>query len=255
MKSTTPDQLSALLAELGVPRGANLLVHSDVAAFGLFEGGMAALFDVLREAIGPEGTIATPAYRFSAPPEEPYDRRLSPSIGVGAFSEHVRKAEGSRRTGNPIHSHALNGPLAEAAAERRQAPSFGPGADFEFFLAQSFQGLFLGCGFEKAGTLIIHAQALASNVPYRSWQTSRRVEIVTAPDGSTSETQFEAPYYARDKGAPRETRVGIERALREAGLLTEGRLAYGPAMYFDAGQVVAESREIFERDPMASTKA
>lgn len=254
MKTTTPDQLAALLAELGVAPGANLLVHSDVAAFGLFEGGMAALFATLRGAIGEAGTIATPAYRFSAPPDEPYIRAASPSIGVGAFSEHVRKAEGSRRTGNPIHSHALNGPLSAVAAARPQPPSFGEGADFEFFIANGFQGLFLGCGFEKAGTLIIHAQALASTVPYRGWQTSRRIEIVSEPDGSTREVSFEAPYYAREKGAPRETRTGIERSLREAGLLREGRLAYGPAMLFDAGAVVAEAKRIFEQDPMASTK-
>lgn len=252
MKSTSGQALREHLQRAGVAEDVNLTIHSDLTALGLLEGGVAGLYHTLREIVGPKSTIAVPAYRIGIPPTEIFDLENSPSLHVGALSEYVRKLEGTRRTPNPIHSHALNGPLAGCAGQTELSPSFGKKSDFEFFVTHSFRALFLGCDFENAGTLVCHAQACNGNIPYRSWQMARRkVRLPSQASGEKDIVELEFPYYARIKGAPKETRRGIEHRLRASGLISEVELPYGASLAFDYLTVHTELLKIFAENPLA----
>lgn len=252
MKGTSLKEFRDHLQRAGVAHDINLTIHSSLAALGQLEGGPAELYRTLREIVGPKGTIAVPAYRIGAPPEEVFDREGSPSLQVGALSEYVRKLDGTKRTANPIHSHALNGPLAELAGVPKLPASFGPGSDFEFFITHRFKALFLGCNFENAGTLVFHAQACAGNIPYRDWQMAKRkVRSASEVDESERVVEMEFSYYARIKGAPKETRLNIEHELKASGFVTEVNLPYGASLAFDCADVHAELLKIFARNPLA----
>jgi aminoglycoside N3'-acetyltransferase len=251
MKGTSRQELRDHLQRAGVAHHVNLTVHSNLAALGLLEGGPPELYRTLREIVGSEATIAVPAYRIGSPPEDIFDRKASPSLHVGTFSEYVRKLEGTKRTANPIHSHALNGPLAELASLPKLPASFGPGSDFEFFVKHEFKTLFLGCNFENAGTLVFHAQACAGHIPYREWQMVKRKVRATSTAGSEHVMDLEFPYYARIKEAPKESRFRIENDLRAGGFLTEVDLPYGMSLAFDCADVHAELLRIFARNPLA----
>jgi aminoglycoside N3'-acetyltransferase len=252
MKATSNHELRDHLQRAGVEQGVNLTIHSNLSAFGLLEGGVSRLYETLREMVGPHGTIAVPAYRIGTPSDEIFDPEKSPSFQVGAFSEYVRKLEGTRRTANPIHSHALQGPLADLACRVELPASFGQTSDFEFFVTNRFKVLFLGCDFENAGTLVFHAQACAGNIPYRSWQTAKRkVMLRSQVDGGERVVELAFPYYARINGAPKETRRGLERELRAGGLIREAKLPYGASLAFEYAPVHAELLKIFARNPLA----
>ena len=62
MKTPFPShRLVEQLHVLGVARGAVLLVHTAFSRVGPVKGGPRALIAALREALGPEGTLAMPS--------------------------------------------------------------------------------------------------------------------------------------------------------------------------------------------------
>jgi aminoglycoside 3-N-acetyltransferase len=250
MKSTDAAKLAEHLTALGVAAGQNIVVHSSLAAFGVLDGGVAGLLQSCRDLIGPDAILAVPTYRLTAPIHEIFDRPHSPSQNVGAFSEHVRLHEASVRSCNPLHSHSFLGPQAEILAGNQVRPSFGPGSDFELLVQANFRAIYLGCNWQNAGTFVFHAQACANTIPYRSWQElSRHCNLRRSLNEPGEVRDYRFRYYARNVGAPRETRVGIENNLRSAGLLREAKLAYGASMSYDCAMVHVHLTKLFEKDP------
>jgi aminoglycoside N3'-acetyltransferase len=249
MKSFSAKQIQVHLEQCGLEKGQNLFVHSNMSALGVFVPGPAGLYDILRDILGDAATIVAPAYRITASPDEVFDPANSPSLGVGSFSEFLRRKSGVVRSLSPIHSHVFDGPLSSEVVQRGLSPSFGAGSDFEFLMGKSFRGLFLGCNFQPAGTLVFHAQAHANNIPYRQWETARRHVLTRTTDGNELEAEVTFPYYARKKGAPRENRAPVELALAERGLLCKRELPYGYSLSFDYDIVQAELLQLFKDVP------
>ena len=63
--TTSADDLRAHLHALGVRTGDHLTVHSRLLSFGYIDGGVATVFETLREVVGPRGTIVVPTYTLS----------------------------------------------------------------------------------------------------------------------------------------------------------------------------------------------
>ena len=249
MKSTSAEQLQAHLIQLGLKKGKNLFIHSNMSALGQFSPGPPGLYEILRNLIGQDATIVAPAYRITAPPDEVFDPASSPSLGVGSFSEFLRKRPGVSRSLCPIHSHVFDGPLARGIEARGFVPSFGKGSDFDYLLGKKFYGLFLGCDFQSAGTLVFHAQAIANSIPYREWQVSRRLVRHYVGTGTVEDRAIELPYYARKTGAPREDRRPIERHLLAGGKVNKSATNYGSSLSFDYDVVQGELLELLKARP------
>lgn len=110
------DTLRDALTRAGVRRGRVLMVHSGLSRFGYVPGGPATVVAVLRDLLGPEGTLVMPTHSNSVLGVAPYNPRTSPSK-VGAISEYFRKLPGVLRSGHPTHSAAALGPAAEALTQ------------------------------------------------------------------------------------------------------------------------------------------
>jgi aminoglycoside 3-N-acetyltransferase len=247
MKRTDKSALAAHLAALGVEPGRNVVVHSNLAAFGILDGGAEGLWKCLCEIAGDRATIVVPSYRLTAPAEEIFDRANSPSLSVGAFSEYVRRRPEAVRSANPLHSHCFVGPLASEFINDVPRPSFGHDSDFEFLERHGFLCLMLGCDLENAGTLVFHSQACAGTIPYRSWQTLRRMCIL---NGEAEAKPYDFAYYARVPGAPRETRRELQRRMLEAGLLRSAPAAYGKSLSLACGAANRFLTQLFRTEPM-----
>jgi aminoglycoside 3-N-acetyltransferase len=217
------------------------------------QGGLAMLLDCLRSLAGPKATIAVPAYRLGADKSEVFDRAFNPSLKVGAFSEHVRLLPGAVRTANPLHSHSFVGPLAQNFVHDRVRPSFGPQSDFAFFVEEKFTCLCLGCDLENAGTFVFHAQALAGNIPYRSWQTLSRT-CADSRAGVTPQIR-DFDYYARIEGVPREQRRTLELLMAEAGQLRRANAQYGSSLSFACRPACEFLVDTFQRNPLVCVEA
>ncbi len=97
------------LKELGVNKGDNILVHSSWDAFNNYKGTPKELIDALLDLIGPEGTIAMPAYPLIR--KKLFDVRNSVTK-AGILSETFRHYPNVKRSANVSHSVCALGPKA-----------------------------------------------------------------------------------------------------------------------------------------------
>ncbi|WP_407841788.1 AAC(3) family N-acetyltransferase [Streptomyces sp. DSM 116496] len=64
-------ELVAGWREAGVCEGMTLMVHASLSALGRVDGGAATVVASLREAVGPAGTVAVPAFTWEVADPEP----------------------------------------------------------------------------------------------------------------------------------------------------------------------------------------
>ena len=65
-RSITRDSLAHDLKALGVREGDCVMLHSSLSSLGWVEGGADAVVEAFLDAIGPEGTLLTPAFTQGA---------------------------------------------------------------------------------------------------------------------------------------------------------------------------------------------
>jgi aminoglycoside 3-N-acetyltransferase len=135
-EKVTRERLLADLCALGVRSGQTLLVHASLRQIGWVDGGAPVVVDVLREALGPDGTLVagagtpensmtsrtfqsatdgfTPAQVVGFRGRMPaFDRENTPT-SVGAVAEAVRTARGAVRSDHPQSSFSAVGRHARA---------------------------------------------------------------------------------------------------------------------------------------------
>ncbi len=180
LKQLTRNQLLEALRTLGVRPGDGLLVHSALQFLGNPVGGLAMYLEALLEAIHPDkGTLAVPTFNFAFANGEPYDPKITPSVGMGAFSEFVRQQPQAQRTTHPMQSLSVIGRYAADLAERDTPSAFDPGSAFERMVELNFKILLLGSDIDSIS--LIHYSEQRLNVPYRYWKSF--TGIVHTPSG------------------------------------------------------------------------
>lgn len=179
---TTQPDIEQHLRDLGLSRGAKVIVHSALIHFGMIQDGTAGVYRAMREVIGDEGTIVVPTYLLGASPQLVFDPRNTPSLACGSFSEYVRTLEGSIRSQCPLHNHSGIGPDAKVLETVDGSVSLGAGSDFDALYEAGFSTLLLGCPFPDGATFIMHFEAMAE-VSFREWTNLERT-VVNA-DGSS----------------------------------------------------------------------
>jgi len=171
MLEVRKEQVIAALQAVGVRAGDGLLIHSAVQFLGKPAEGLGIYLEAIQEVIGPEGTLAVPAFNFAFARGEPFDPQEAPSQKIGAFAEWVRTRTEARRTPHPMQSLAVIGAQAADLAGRDTPSAFDPGSAFERMLELDFKLLLLGADVNAISLLHYSEQRL--NVPYRYWKAFR----------------------------------------------------------------------------------
>lgn len=172
----THSQLSEALKSVTVQQGDGLLVHSALQLLGRPEAGLQMVLETLLEAVGPEGTIAVPTFPFTFNRGMDYDPDTTPSKGMGAFSEYVRRQADALRTPHPMQSLAAIGKDAVDLARRDTLSAFDDGSPFDRMVQLGFKLLLLGADVQAAS--IVHYSEQRAKVPYRYWKDfSGRVKV------------------------------------------------------------------------------
>jgi aminoglycoside 3-N-acetyltransferase len=221
MREVTKDQVISCLTGLGVRPGDGLLVHSAVQYLGRPQGGVGMYLDAIQAVIGPEGTVVVPTFNFGFANGERYDPDETPSQGMGAFSEYVRRHPKARRTSHPMQSIAVLGRYAADLAGRDTLSAFDPGSAFERMLELDFKLLLLGA--DSKATSMFHYCEQRLNVPYRYWKDF--TGDVRTPDGWQTRTYR---MFARDMDLnPQLTLDPVVADMQARGQWTSAPLNYG----------------------------
>ena len=239
------NQVILALKRLGVQAGDGLLVHSAVQFLGRPTGGIGMYLDALRAVIGPQGTLAVPAFNFDFASGKPFNLKETPAKGMGTFSEYVRQQSHAQRTSHPLQSLALIGASAAELAKRDTPSAFDTGSAFEGLLKLDFKLLLLGADIQAVSMIHYSEQRLA--VPYRYWKdfTGR---VYNGQDWETRTYRM----YARDLEVNARLDLRSVQALMESrGQWAAEQLNYGWVSLFRLVNFVSAADHLLTGDPWA----
>lgn len=251
MNEVNEQQVVAALQAVGVRAGDGLLVHSALQYLGRPTGGVGMYYNALVSVLEGQktrlalATIAVPAFNFAFARGEPYDPQVTSSVGMGAFSEYIRRLAGARRTLHPMQSLAVIGRHAEDLASRDTPSAFDPGSAFERMLELDFKLLLLGADIQAVSML--HYSEQRARVPYRYWKEFSGP--VKTDQGWERRT---CRMYVRDLDIdPQIEMHAVQARLQAGGLWNETRVNYGKISLCRLADFVAVADELLAADPWA----
>lgn len=133
MHADLSQTLPIALANVGIKPGDVVLIHSDMRALGKPDSIthsreiLPFYLQILQNAVGPEGTLAVPAYFYEyARYAIPFDVETSPvSLSLGAFSRYLAALPHRVRSCNPLQSIAAIGKRAQELAGGNSLSGYG----------------------------------------------------------------------------------------------------------------------------------
>ncbi len=243
MKAITPKQLKQALTTIGIQKGDGLLVHSAIQFLGEPEGGVEMYYHTLMDVIGSEGTLAVPTFNFAFAKSGRYDPVKTGSVGMGTFSEFIRKQPAAERTTHPMQSLAVIGKYASELARRDTPSAFDDDSAFDGMLHHNFKLLLLGATIQAAS--IIHYSEQRANVPYRYWKDFNGT--INTGSGPVIKTYR---MFVRDMGIdPKLVIAGIQKELIQRGQWKAVRINYGEISTCTLPDFVAVADEMLKKDP------
>ena len=269
LRRVTARRLARDLRRLGLVEGDLVCVHSALSGVGYLVRGADTVIEALFAVVGERGTVMMPTftggdstYRYvrSGPP--PFDPAVAP-VTTGTLPDRFRTWPGVRRSMHPTHSVAARGPLAERLLEghERSDTPFGDATPYARLEALDGKVLLLNSN----GNSLLHRVQEEADWP--SHYRKERFELTVAgPDGPrTVRTAVHSPGYCHKVALPgreeaelrlvhmpwyglqfmlpeaeREELDGLrpdvaaELMERQAWLVREGIVRFGPAGYGQA---------------------
>ena len=227
--------LGEQLRAIGVRAGGVLLVHTSFRAVRPVEGGPLGLLRALREALGPDGTLVMPTMTDGA---SVFDRRSTPSDGMGIVAELFWRQPGVQRSGHPGASFAAEGPqAARICADQPLAPPHGP--DSPVGRVHDLDGQVLLLGVQSSESTTLHLAEAMADVPYAVCHPCV-VEV-----GGVAQTQL---IPETDHCCVRFRLV--DEWLRARDLLRKGRVGHAPALLYRARDATALACARLAADPL-----
>jgi aminoglycoside 3-N-acetyltransferase len=224
------------LAALGVRAGDVLMLHGALSSLGWVEGGAPAVIEALLGLLGPQGTLAVPTLTDIT---RPFSVEGSPST-VGQLTEVVRRWPGAVRSRHPTHAvAAVGGRAPELTAGHEHTLSCA--ADSPYGRVAAWGGWVLLLGVDQDRNTTWHVAETIADVPYLCTLSVR----IEEPGGNVREVSL--PKWPRGH---REF-IGLDRPLRQAGLLRAGRVGPAVARLMPAGEMVAWGVARLRQDPAA----
>ncbi|WP_433225038.1 aminoglycoside N(3)-acetyltransferase [Microtetraspora malaysiensis] len=188
------DRLHRDLRSLGVRAGRTLLVHASLRSIGPVPGGAASVVAVLRDVLGPAGTLVVPTgtadnsdtsplhlraiqgmtseevarFRAAMPA---FDPDTTPSTGMGRIAEEVRTTPGAVRSAHPQTSFAAVGRLASSLMGGH-APDchLGESSPLARLYEAGASVLLLGVGFDRCTAFHLAEYRYTATPPRRLYR-------------------------------------------------------------------------------------
>lgn len=167
----TSDDISKALKLVGMKKGDSIFLHSNLGFFGKLKDAndtneYCKIFKkLIFEVIGQEGTLIVPTFSLSFCNNQIYDKKQTPSVECGIFSEYIRQDEDSIRSDDANFSVCAIGVNAEFFTSDSQAHSFGADSFWERLLKENGKICRFNLGSDY--NTFVHYVEWKFNVPYR----------------------------------------------------------------------------------------
>jgi aminoglycoside N3'-acetyltransferase len=165
MTVVTRAQVFQALEELEIRPGDHLLIHSALLPLGRPADGTHTYLAPLLDTVGPEGTLVAPTFTFGFIQTGQYDVVHTPSVGMGALAEAIRRHPDACRTPHPLQSLSAIGGMARHLAACRTLSAYSEGSAFDVLARSEAKILLLGA--EPRHISHTHLSEERVRVPYR----------------------------------------------------------------------------------------
>lgn len=161
--------LKKALADIGIKKGDNIFIHSNIGFFGRMENVVSAddlcekYIKVLKEVVGEEGTIVFPTFSYSFCHGEVFNPANTKS-DCGMLTTYAYTKSDFIRSLDPNFSIAVWGKNAQIYTENPVPESFGKGSFWERWLKTGGK---LVCMNFDCGSTFVHYVERMCNVAYR----------------------------------------------------------------------------------------
>lgn len=238
-----PQQLRAGLDDLGVGRGDHVVVHSSLRSIGRVAGGAEAVLELLIDVLGPSGTLVLPTFNYRPNDDGEVDLRVTPGQ-TGAISEAGRRRADARRSDHPTHSLVGIGRLApELTAGHLVGRAMGPDSPLGRLARHGGKVLLLGVG--HTSNTMLHVAEEVARVPKPDPPQARQAVTVTTLEGrALRHTLDSSPSCSMAFGT-------AERVLRQAGVVTDGRIGGALCQLMPAAEVLRVIGGLLREQPDA----
>ncbi len=224
------------LVAMGIRPGDALLLHSALSSLGRVEGGAPTVVEAFLDVLGPAGTLVVPTLSDM---NRPFAPESSPSA-VGQLTEVVRQWPGAVRSRHPTHSVAAIGAQSRYLTDGHER-GLPCGLDSPYNKLGALRGWVLLLGVDQDRNTTWHVAETVADVAYLRTMIVR----VAHADGSVREmTLPKSPWGHR-------AFIGLDRRLREDGLLKIGRVGSAVARLMPAGEMIAWGIARLREDPAA----
>jgi aminoglycoside N3'-acetyltransferase len=235
-RELTRSEVVAQLAALGVEKRGVLLVHTSFRTVRPVEGGPAGLIEALRDAIGPEGTLAMPAW--TGDDETAFDPRETPTApDLGVVADTFWRLPGVRRSNHPFAFAAVGPDAAAITSDPLPLPPHIQASPVGRVHDLDGQVLLLGVGHDANTTL--HLAEIVADVPYRVTKDCTVIEAGKAVRLRYGENDHCCARFAL-----------ADDWLRARGAQAEGRVGYAHARLARSRDIVAAAVEQLQHEPL-----
>ncbi|HEX6747530.1 MAG TPA: AAC(3) family N-acetyltransferase [Longimicrobium sp.] len=232
-------EVAAQLRALGVERGGVLLVHTSFRAVRPVEDGPRGLIAALRDALGPDGTLAMPSW--TGDDEHLFDPATTRAAeDLGVVADTFWRLPGVRRS-DYLFAFAAAGPrAAEIVRDPLPLPPHIPESPAGRVHELDGQVLLLGVNHDADTTL--HLAELIAGVPYRVPKA-----CTVLRDGRPARIEYGENDHCCERFAM------MDGWLRGRGFQREGRVGHAHARLARSREIVEVAREHLARDRSSSS--
>lgn len=242
----TGDELLCALRSLEIAPGEMLMVHCSLRSFGRVEGGADTVIQALRDAVGPNGIVAMPAFTncIEGGTGGPFDPHTTPvAPWISAVAERFRTLPDTLRSIHPTHSVCAAGKNAAAFLSQNEP--------YDCFAADGPWG----CLKDDGGKILLIGSAVGSNTflhACEAWYLGYLDETIglVACDGQTKHVRVtnypggcRGGWYKRGKNAP------YFQALSSRGIFRTASVGCAELYLCSAEALACAMREIFAENP------
>lgn len=245
IKSTSLNELSNHFKSLGLSRGKNIIIHSNLLSFGKIMCKVQDLYEKIRDILGEESTIVIPSYTMYLDEQTPFDVKSSMPLAMGSLSKFMMNKTEVSRTYSPTHSHFIDGPLKEKLININPYISFGKGSIFEKLHNLDFELILLGCSFQEGATFVHHVEATVG-VKYRKWIKIKRK--IVGKNGNVKNVFIN--YYARKNNTDYFTDLFyLQNTLTKMGINKSVAIHYGESHSIKLKKLFDYTSLFLKKDP------